>query len=102
LIDKRTNIIIPHLGFLNGGYDRLKAEGIFAEDNIYADSALADEYEIIDFTKNFGTSKLLFGSDYPFGSPYYELKKIEMLFSGDNFNKITCDNLLNLFSQSSY
>ncbi len=101
LINGRTSIIIPHLGFLNGGYEQLKAEGIFAEDNIYADSALADEYEIVDFCKNFGVNKLFFGSDYPFGSPYFELQKIKKLFSGKDFSMITIENIKKLLSQCS-
>ncbi len=95
-IDGKTKIIIPHLGFLNGGYDRLKSEGIFEEINIYADSALADTYEIEDFTKNFGIEKLIFGSDFPFGSPNSELQKIKNIF-GENskeVKKITFENIL--------
>ena len=99
-IDGRTKIIIPHLGFLNGGYERLKSEGIFAEPNIYADSALADTYEIEDFAKNFGIEKLFFGSDFPFGSPKMELQKIKNIF-GENskeFKKITFENILKLIN----
>ena len=96
-INGRAPIIIPHLGFLNGGYNRLKTEGIFGEPNVYSDTALADIYEIEDFAKNFGTEKLFFGSDFPFGSPLNELNKIKRLFSGNDLKKITSANILKLF-----
>ena len=101
-ISGRTNIIIPHLGFLNGGYERLKSEGIFKEKNIYADTALADVWEIEDFVMNFGIEKLFFGSDFPFGSPYSELNKIKKLFSGKSFEKLTSENILSLFQTIDY
>ncbi len=98
MINKRTIIIIPHLGFLNGGYSRLKAEGIFNEQNIYADTALANIDEIEDYAKNFDINKLLFGSDYPFGSPYYELLKIKSIFSKKEIQRIALENLLTILS----
>ena len=96
MINKRTIIIIPHLGFLNGGYSKLKAEGIFNEQNIYVDTALASIDEIEDYAKNFDINKLLFGSDYPFGSPYYELLKIKNLFSKKEIQRIASENLLTI------
>ena len=97
-ISKRTIIIIPHLGFLNGGYSRLKSEGIFSEENIYVDTALADIWEIEDFAKNFGIEKLLFGSDFPFGSPKYELEKVKSIFSENDLQKVACKNIIKLIN----
>ncbi len=98
MIDNRTIIIIPHLGFLNGGYSRLKAEGIFNEQNIYVDTALANIDEIEDYAENFGINRLLFGSDYPFGTPYYEFIKIKNIFSNEEIQKIASENLLTILS----
>ncbi len=97
-IDGETIIIIPHLGFLNGGYEKLKSEGIFEESNVYADTALADIWEIEDFAQNFGINKLLFGSDFPFGSPNTELQKIKEIFDENSkeFKKITFENILKI------
>jgi len=64
----RTNIIIPHLGLLNGGYLSLKREGIWNQPNIYADCALAFS-NVADFVATYGAEKLFLGSDYPFGKP---------------------------------
>jgi predicted TIM-barrel fold metal-dependent hydrolase len=53
--------------------------------------------EIKDFIRRFGTDRLLFGSDYPFGSPAAELDKILSLnlpeaqtraILGDNFRRL--------------
>jgi uncharacterized protein len=53
--------------------------------------------EIKDFIRRFGTGRLLFGSDYPFGTPAAELDKILGLnlpeaqtraILGDNFRRL--------------
>ena len=97
-INGRTIVIIPHLGFLNGGYERLKSEGIFEEKNIYVDTALASEWEIEDFAKNFGIEKIFFGSDFPFGVPLDELNKVKRIFKGEDFQKVSSKNLLKILS----
>lgn len=71
-----TTVIIPHLGLLNGGYRRLKALGIWELPQVYADSALAGTAELTDYVRNFGATRLLFGSDYPFGDPVTERQKV--------------------------
>jgi predicted TIM-barrel fold metal-dependent hydrolase len=95
-INGKAPVVIPHLGFLNGGYLKLKSEGIFQESNVFADTALADYHEIEDFVSNFGAEKLFFGSDYPFGSPYHELSKVREIFSNELFVQITRENILKL------
>ncbi len=72
----RATVIIPHLGLLNGGYHRLKALGIWELPQVYADTALAGPAEITDYLQNFGATRLLFGSDYPFGDPLAEKEKV--------------------------
>jgi uncharacterized protein len=69
-------VIIPHLGGLSGGYVALDRAGIWRRHQIYADTALAALPEIKDFIRRFGTDRLIFGSDYPFGNPASELEKI--------------------------
>jgi hypothetical protein len=90
-------VIIPHLGALNGGYAALDRAGVWRRPQVYADSALAALPEIKDFIRRFGAHRLMFGSDYPFGSPGAELDKILSLnlpaapttaILGDNFRRL--------------
>ncbi len=90
-------VVIPHLGALNGGYMRLKAAGVWDRPRTYADSSTAEPAEIEDFLARYGSSRLLFGSDHPFGDPQIELAKIVSLnlpedearaVLGDNFRRL--------------
>ncbi len=92
----RTVIIIPHFGGLNGGYMRLKRADLFENPAIYVDTALADTAEIEDFAADYGTGRILFGSDFPFGEPAYEKYKAEKIFYGKDRKKVLAENLLNL------
>lgn len=90
-------IIIPHLGGLNGGYRTLVEAGIWKRDNVYADTALASTSEMRHFIEHYGAGKLIFGSDYPFGDPGGELRKVERLsLNSDDFEKVVAGNILNL------
>ncbi len=90
-------IIIPHLGGLNGSYPSLDRAGIWRRNNVYADSALASTSEIRHFIEHYGPEKLLFGSDFPFGTPGQELRKIEHLnLSAVDFEKVVSGNILAL------
>jgi len=92
-------IIIPHLGGLNGSYQSLDRAGIWRRANVYADSALASTAEIRHFLEHYGPEKLLFGSDYPFGTPGQELGKIErMKLSAVDFEKVVSGNILALIN----
>ena len=92
-------IIIPHLGALNGGYRALEQAGIWGRKNVYADSALASPAEIRHFLDHYGPEKLLFGSDFPFGTPSRELRKLEHLqLAADDFARIAAGNLLRLIN----
>jgi predicted TIM-barrel fold metal-dependent hydrolase len=75
----RTAVIIPHLGMLNGGFEPLMAQGIWDDDNVYADTALAGRWEITAFLERYGASRLIFGSDYPFGTPATQLWMLQTL-----------------------
>lgn len=75
----RTPVIIPHMGGLNGGFEALFRTGIWDDPSVYADTALASAREMARFLEKYGSKRLLFGSDFPFGTPSYELQKIEYL-----------------------
>ena len=72
-------VIIPHLGLLNGGFQSISETGLWERENVWADTALASEYEIREYLRRYGHSRLLFGSDFPFGSPAAELRKVRSL-----------------------
>lgn len=76
---KKVRVIIPHLGLLNGGYESFCQFEIWKKNNIYADTALADSWMIEDYIKKYGYERIMFGSDFPFGSPREELEKILQL-----------------------
>lgn len=95
-IEGKTVVIIPHLGALNGGYYQLKHAGVFEAANIWADTALAGRAEIDDFARTYGTDRLLFGSDYPFGIPAHEKRKVVGLFDGPELDAILGGNLVRL------
>jgi hypothetical protein len=98
-IDGRTIVIIPHLGHLNGGYFKLKKAGVFANPHVWADTALAAEWEIEDLVSTYGNERIMFGSDYPFGTPSRERRKIDSLFSGTDLDAILGGNLLHLLGK---
>jgi hypothetical protein len=98
-INRQTVVIIPHFGGLNGGYARLKEAGLFDNNMIYVDTALASSQEIIDFAANYGADRILFGSDFPFGDPAYERHKLERIFSGKTLEKVLAQNLLYLLGR---
>jgi uncharacterized protein len=92
----RTTVIIPHMGGLNGGYHNLKRAGVFEHDNVWVDTALGRGDEIEDFAARYGVDRILFGSDYPFGVPAHEKRKIESLFSGTDLKAVLGGNLQRL------
>jgi len=92
-------IIIPHLGGLNGSYQALERAGIWRRANVYADSALASVADMRHFVERYGADKLLFGSDFPFGAPGQELRKIRQLnLSAGDFEQVVGGNILRLFA----
>jgi len=93
----RTAVIIPHLGMLNGGFQRLRQAGVWAAPDVYADTALAGRDEIRSFIADYGTDRLIFGSDYPFGMPAEQLAGVQSLGLGeDEMTKICGENISRL------
>ena len=72
-------VIIPHLGLLNGGFRSIAEAGLWERENVWADTALASRDEIHEYLRRYGHRRLLFGSDFPFGSPSAELRKVRSL-----------------------
>jgi len=80
-IAEGVTVIIPHLGLLNGGFQSIAETGLWERENVWADTALASEYEIREYLRRYGHSpaEAGFGSDFPFGSPATELRKVRSL-----------------------
>jgi uncharacterized protein len=96
-VDGRTPVIIPHMGGLNGGFPALFKSGIWDNETIYADTALATGQEIAMFVDRYGSDRLLFGSDFPFGVPGSELREIiELNLPKRDFENVVCNNILKL------
>ncbi len=93
----RTPVIIPHPGMLNGGFQALLRASVWADGTVYVDTALASSNEMSQFLERYGSSRLLFGSDFPFGSPYHELWKVRNLGMGaGDFENVVIRNVLRL------
>lgn len=96
-----VRIIIPHLGGLNGGYERIARAGLWENPNVYADTALASAGEIRQYIEDYGHGRLMFGSDFPFGDPGRELGKITDLGLGHGVERaVLSGNLIDLLSGS--
>ena len=74
-----VRVIIPHLGFLNGGYHAILQHALWERPNVYTDTSLASPDEITDYIEKYGYERIMFGSDFPFGDPKEELLKIQRL-----------------------
>lgn len=72
-------VIIPHLGGLNGGFQSIAEAGLWELENVWADTALAFQDEILEYIRFYGHRRLMFGSDFPFGDPSSELNKVRSL-----------------------
>jgi predicted TIM-barrel fold metal-dependent hydrolase len=87
---------------LNGGFQALFHSGIWNDETIYADTALASGWEISRFLETYGSGRLLFGSDFPFGSPDQELQKLIRLSLGrEDLENVVSGNFLRLIKGSS-
>ena len=96
----RTPIIIPHLGGLNGGFDALFEARVWDSETVYADTALASAGDMDTFLKRYGSRKLLFGSDFPFGIPSSELAKVRHLgLKEPDYENVVRANVLRLILQ---
>jgi hypothetical protein len=85
----RTPIIIP-----------LLEAGVWDGETVYADTALASTREMERFLKRYGSRKLLFGSDFPFGIPTNELSKVRSLgLKNEDFENVVRGNVLRLIGQ---
>lgn len=96
-----VRVIIPHCGLLNGGYELFREHRIWEKPNVYADTALAPERAIRDYLDRYGPERIFFGSDFPFGDPGNELRKILRLsLDPATTEAVTGRNILRLLAES--
>jgi predicted TIM-barrel fold metal-dependent hydrolase len=97
---KGARVIIPHLGGLNGGFQAVAGAGLWELETVWADTALASRSEIAEYIRRYGHHRLMFGSDFPFGTPPLELRKVRSLgldaeveeaVLGGNFYRLQAD-----------
>jgi len=71
-----VTLIIPHMGMLNGGQERVQTE--FRDyPKIHFDTSLGQVNETI--VQTLGASRLLYGCDYPYGMPGDNLRRVQRL-----------------------
>ncbi len=87
-------IIIPHMGGLNGGSERILA-ALGQKENVHFDVSLAGLTG--DIVKTYGAGKFICGSDYPYGSPSWSIDRVRNLnVSDEEKEAIFSGNILSL------
>ena len=70
-------IVIPHIGALNGGHDRMKA--FYEKKNVYFDTSVAPIEAVRKCLGAVGPERIIFGSDVSGTSlPFYNFPKVEL------------------------
>jgi len=89
-------ICVPHIGILNGGYEALKAAGVWAKPNVFTDTSPGGHVDVIRrYLDDYGPERAFFGSDYPFGIPAVALEGIESIRMAEEDRKLVlCENYL--------
>jgi hypothetical protein len=87
-------IILPHMGGLNGGTERILG-AVGHKANVNFDVSLAGLTE--GLVKTYGAGKFICGSDYPYGSPAWSIDRIRKLnISEEDREAIMSGNVLRL------
>ncbi len=95
-------IIIPHCGLLNGGFEAFCRHDIWERPNIYTDTSLVSPAVIRTYVERYGSGRIMFGSDFPFGDPVQECRKILKLgLSEGEQEALLLGNVQNLLAASS-
>jgi predicted TIM-barrel fold metal-dependent hydrolase len=87
-------IIIPHMGGLNGGSERILS-ALGRKENVHFDVSLASLTS--DVVKSYGAGKFICGSDYPYGNPSWSIDSVRKLnVSDEEREAIFSGNILSL------
>jgi predicted TIM-barrel fold metal-dependent hydrolase len=91
----KTNFILGHMGF--GPADQEGLEAAMKLDNFFLETSSGSFLHIKESVAKAGSSKIIFGSEFPLSHPKVELSKILLLnLKDDEQEKILCDNISNL------
>jgi hypothetical protein len=97
-------VIIPHMGALNGGTDRMSA--FFDNPNVHFDTSVASLAAIRSVLDKVGVDRILFGSDVSgTRQPFHNFTKVELAkvrqlgLSEQDSQKVLAGNLERLVSQ---
>jgi len=89
-----VSIILPHMGGLNGGTDRILS-AVGDKTNVWFDVSLSGISE--GLISSYGSGKFLCGSDYPYGSPSWSVDRIRKLrISEEERGELFSGNILSL------
>jgi len=89
-----VKIILPHMGGLNGGTQRILAS-VGHKPNVCFDISLAGISE--GLIREYGVEKFLCGSDYPYGSPSWSIDRVQKLkVSEEEKQAVFSGNVLSL------
>lgn len=87
-------VIIPHMGGLNGGTERILS-AVGDKPNVHFDVSLAGINE--GLVARYGAEKFICGSDHPYGSPAWSVERIRHLnVSQEDKRKLFSQNILSL------
>lgn len=87
------NVVVPHLT----NFPTIKKMGVFNLPNVYVDTALTYVDYMLNYMKSFGTDRIIFGTDWPYGNVDIQVKRIKILpISEKNKNKILNENALKI------
>lgn len=71
------NVIVPHIGRMNGGYEKMEA--FYSNKRVYFDTGVADAQAIKVALEKAGPERVLFGSDVSGTKlPFYNFPKVEL------------------------
>lgn len=96
-----VRVIIPHCGLLNGGYEPFCHHHVWELANVHTDTSLVPSSVVEDYVRRYGSERIMFGSDFPFGNPGSEARKIQLLrISDDEKEAILLTNVTRLLADS--
>jgi hypothetical protein len=94
-------VIIPHCGLLNGGYEEFVRHKVWELPNIHTDTSLVPSSIVEDYIRRYGSERIMFGSDFPFGNPRSEARKIQALRQSEKEKEaLLSGNVVRLLSDS--
>ncbi|MFQ5683295.1 MAG: amidohydrolase family protein [Candidatus Binatia bacterium] len=87
-----TTIILGHMGLPPA--DDQAVEAAAKNDNIFLETSSSSYLIVKEALRRLGSSKIIFGSDFPLYHPHLALETIRLLLKGDDFERVTSRNIL--------